>query len=92
VLAGLPGHVAALVGSAAGLGSASAQLRATAEALWALRHRWTRPYEHRVSRLATELREVTNDAGLLRSVWPGDQRRVETAVRALREFSALRAL
>jgi hypothetical protein len=92
VLAGLPGHVAALVGSAAGLGSASAQLRATAEALWALRHRWTRPYEHRVSRLATELREVTNDAGLLQSVWPGDQRRVETAVRALREFSALRAL
>jgi hypothetical protein len=89
VLAGLPGHVAALVGSAAGLGSASAQLRATAEALWALRHRWTRPYEHRLSRLAAELREVTNDAGLLRSVWPGDQRRLETAVRALGEFNAL---
>jgi hypothetical protein len=89
VLAGLPGHVAALVGSAAGLGSASAQLRATAEALWALRHRWTRPYEHRVSRLAAELREVTNDAGLLRSIWPGDQRRLETAVRALGEFNAL---
>lgn len=89
VLAGLPGQVAALVGSAAGLGSASAQMRATAEALWALRHRWTRPYQHRVSRLAAELRDVTNDSGLLRAVWPGDPRRLETAVRALREFSAL---